>query len=172
VTRKLPTLALLAVLLIFPAFICPVFVFGADASSEDDVASVISQAEDSVVSAYEALLEAEEAGANVSALLARLNEAAMLLAEADIAFGLGDFDVAILSADSCYEIGEEVWLEAIELQFEAHEARVMDAGLTISGSIFGVVAVVFVSFWGWRFFKRRYVGRVLGMKPEVARDES
>nr|NIR87761.1 hypothetical protein [Candidatus Bathyarchaeota archaeon] len=98
-TCKLATLGLLAVLLIFPAFMCPFFVLGVDASSEDDAAWAIIKAEDSVASGYDAVLEAEEAGANVSGLLARLNEAAMLLAEAEIAFRLGDFDEAVVSAD-------------------------------------------------------------------------
>jgi hypothetical protein len=36
----------------------------------------------------------------------------------------------------------------------------------------GVVVVAFGSFWGWRVFRRRYVRRVLGLKPEVTKDES
>ncbi len=105
-------------------------------------------------------------------MLVRLNEAGELLAEAQVAFRLGDFDEAVFSANLCSEIGEEVSGEADELRVEAYSSRVMSSWLTMTGSLVGVVAVVIGSFWGWRVFKRRYYRRVLRMKPEVAKDES
>jgi len=163
---------LLVVLLIVSAFVFPFFVFRVGASGGDVAASAISRAEGVVVSAYEAVLEAEQAGAGVSGLLVRLDEAGELLAEAQVAFRLGDFDEAVVSADLCSEIGEGVKGEADELGVEARESRVMGIWLTLTGSLVGVDAVVLGSFWGWRVFKRRYIRRVSRMKPEVAKDES
>jgi len=163
---------LLVVLIILSAFVFPIFVCRIDASSGDVAASAIGQAEGVVASAYEAVLEAEQAGANVSGLLVRLNEAGELLARAQVAFRLGDFDEAVVSANLCSEIGEGVRSEADELRVKAYGGRVTGSWLTMTGSMVSVVAVVFGSFWGWRVFKRRYIRRVLRMKPEVVKDES
>jgi hypothetical protein len=169
--RKAPSKLL--VLLIILAFSASIFTTGILASNSEDTATMsIERAENALVSAYQAVLEAERVGANTAALLARMNDAAELLAKAQVAFRLGDFDEAVSSADLCYEIGENVKSEADELQFKAYGLKVMDSWLTMTGSVVGVVAVGFGSFWGWRVFKRRYVRRVLKMKPEVAKDES
>jgi hypothetical protein len=150
VTRKLIRMSLprfLVVLLVLSAFVFSFFVSRADASSEDEAVSAISEAEEAVGLAYEAVLEAENVGAEVSGLLDKLDEAGMLLAEAQVSFRLGDFD-------------------------EAYGSRVMVSWLTMAGSLVGVAVVAFGSFWGWRVFKRRYIRRLSRLKPEVAKDES
>jgi len=58
------------------------------------------------------------------------------------------------------------------LRTEAYGPKVTGFWLTFTGSLVGLVAVGFGSFWGWRFFKKRYYERVLRMKPEVRPDES
>jgi len=161
------------VLLILFVFVAPVFVseaFGAD--GEIVAASAIDGAEGVMVSAYEAVLDAEKAGANVSGLLARLNVAGEYLANAHVWYGLGDFDNATRFANLCYDVGEEVKNEAVELKNEAHGLWVTDLVVRMTGSIIGVVIIVFLSFMVWRAFKRRYHKRILGMKPEVVSGES
>jgi len=163
----------LLVLFFVLAFSASVFMSEAFASNSEETATTsIEKAEDALVSAFQDVLKAERVGANVSALLAQLNDAGELLAEARIAYRLGDFDEAVLSANLCSEIGEGVRDEADELRVEAYGLLVFGSWLAMAGSIVGVVAVGFGSFWGWRVFKRHYVRRVLGMKPEVAKDES
>ncbi len=174
-TRKLIKMSvpkLLVVLMFLSVFVFPFFAFEVSASSEDAAASAVGQAEEVLASAYEAVLGAEQARAEVTGLLASLNEAGELLAKAQVAFKLGDFDEAAVSAGLCSEICEGVRVEADELRGEAYGSRVMDSWSTMTGSLVGVVAVVFGSFWGWRVFKRRYVRRVSKMKPEVAKDGS
>lgn len=166
------TTKLLVVLLILSAFVSPIFILKAHASSEDLAVSAISQAEEALASAYEAVLEAEQAGANVSSLLARLNDAGRLLAKAQVAYRLADVDEATHSANLCYEISKGVRSDANEPRIGAYETRVMGFWLTMTGSLVGVVAVVFGSFLGWRAFKRRYYRRMLRTKPEVAKNES
>ena len=51
---------------------------------------------------------AEQEGADVSGLVVGLNDAAELLAEAKIAYGLEQFDEAAGFADLCSEVGEAV----------------------------------------------------------------
>jgi hypothetical protein len=169
---KMSVQKLLVVLLILSVFVFPFFVFGVAASGVDMATSAISEAEEVVALAYEAVLEAEQAGAEISGLLASLNEAGELLAKAQVAFRLGDFDEAVLSASLCSEICEVLKGEADELRVEAYGVKVMNSWLTMTGSTIGVVAVVFGSFWGWRVFKRRYIQKVLRLKLEVAKDES
>jgi len=161
------------VLLVLSAFVVPVFVSGAFGVDGEDVAVLaVDRAEGAVVSAYEAVLGAEEAGADVSGLLAELNVAGGYLAEAHVWFGLGDFDEAARLADLCYDAVVGVSGEAFELESEAHGLRVTDSVVRITGSMVGVVVVVFLGFAVWRIFKRRYGKRVLEMRPEVIKGES
>jgi len=88
------------------------------ASSEDVATLAITQAEETLASAYEAVLEAEQAGANVSVLLDRLNIAVEHLAEARMFFRLRDFDGAVNSADLS-KIGMDVKTEAEQLKIDA-----------------------------------------------------
>jgi hypothetical protein len=156
------------VLLILSVFAVPLFVpavFGVD--GEDVAASAVDRAEAEVASAYEAVLDAEEAGADVSGLLDRLNVAGGYLAEAHVWFGLGDFDEAVRLADLCYGVVVDVSGEAFGLESEAHALGVTDSVVRMTGSMVGVVVVVFLGFVVWRVFKRRYSRRVLEMRPEV-----
>jgi len=163
----------LLVLLIILAFSASIFTTGILASnSEDTAATSIERAENALVSAYQAVLEAERVGMDVAALLTRLNEAGESLIKAQVAFTLRDFDEAIRSADLCYEVGEDVKSQAEELLLVAYSSSVMGNWLTVTGSLASVIVIVFGSFWGWHVFKRRYIRRVLKKKPEVAKDES
>ena len=153
-------------------FVVYAFVFTAFAAGESSAASAVAGAEADMVSAYEAVLEAEQVGADVSALLVRLNDAGESLAEAEVAYRLGDFDESVRLTDLCSAISEEVKSEAEELRHQAYGARYFDMWLKIAGSLVGVVVVGLGGFWGWRVFKRRYYRRVLEMKPEVVSGES
>jgi len=154
-------------------FIFPVFAFTTLASSNEDMAiSTINRAEEVVALAYEGVLEAERAGAGVSGLLARLNEAGDLLAQAHVLYRLGDFDGAARFADLCSQIGEEVRVEARGLRGLAVEKAVQRFRWTMIGSILSVTIIVGAGFVGWRIFKLRYYRRVSGMRPEVVSGES
>jgi len=154
-------------LLVLLVFVSAVSVFEASALSEDVAALAIEEAEGVMASAYEAVLKAEGAGANVSVLVTRLNDAGDDLAQAHVSYRVGDFEGAARFADLCREIGEGVRVEALGLR----DLAVAEAGQrfrwTMTGSIVGVVAIAFLSFLGWNVFKRRYYRRVLGMRPEV-----
>ena len=154
-------------------FLFPIFVCDSFASVGEDLAvSAIDRAEEAVVSAYDAVLKAEQAGADVSGLLVRLNDAGEVLAEAQVAFRLGEFDEAVRLADLCIEVVEGVSGEADELRLGAHGPKVTGLLVAVFGSLVGVFVVVLGSFWAWSVFKRRYYRRVWKMKPEVAKGES
>ena len=169
-TKTSSKLLVLLIVLVFSVFVFTTEILASN--SEDIAAASIEGAENVLVSAYQVVLEAEQVGANVSGLLAQLNEAGELLAEAQVAFRLGDFDEVVLSANNCSEIGENVKIEADELRIAAYGSRITGFWFTMTGSMVGVVAVGFGSFWSWRVFKRRYYTRALKMKPGVVKDES
>jgi len=139
---------------------------------EDVVASALIDAEGVVASAYQTVLNAEEAGANVSSLLARLNEAEGFLAQGRVAHTQGDFDEALNFANLSKGVGVQVKDDALELRNLALNESLQRVSFTTAASVVACTLIAFVSLWVWRVFKRRYYQRVLGMKPEVNVDES
>ena len=165
-------LRVIAVLFILLAFVSSVFVLSPMALDVEDAASAIESAESAVNLAYEAVLEAEGVGANVSGLLDELNDGVEALSEAYMSNRVGDFDDAIYFADLCCDLVGGIEAEANELRDVAAVDRNQRFLLTSFGSVFAVVGVFCGGFFGWRFFKSRYHRRVLKMKPEVVSNES
>jgi len=163
--------SLIALTLLF--LVSRFFAVGTFAEASEGVAAlVLADAEGVVASAYQAVLEAEEAGANVSSLLVRLNEAGKFLVQGRDAYKVGDFDDAVLFANSSSSIGAEVKDEANESENLAISENLQRASLSTVESIVGVTLVVLASFLAWNVFKKRYYRWVLGKKPEVCVDES
>jgi len=161
------------ILLVLFAFMTPVFVFKATATDGEDAASsAIKKAEEVMVLAYQAVLEAERAGANTSGLLNRLNVAGEYLARAHILYRVGDLDDAARFADLCFENAEKVKPEAEWLGNTARVESGVRLRFTMVGSVLSVCLIGVAGFLSWRVFKRRYYQRVMRMKPEVASDES
>lgn len=148
------------------------FVSGTLASDSDSAASVIERAEDVMAWAYEAVLEAERAGADVEDLTGQLNWAGELLARARFQYRMENFGSAVGLADHCYETSSGVLVEAGRLRNLAVEEGVRLFWLTIVGSMVSVAIIVYGSFLGWRVFVRHYYRKILRMRPEVALSES
>ena len=149
-------------------FILTISFPGVSVASEDDATLAITQAEETLASAYEAVLEAEQVGVNVSGLLGRLNLGGEYLAEAYVWYRLGVYDDASRFASLCYEVVGELGNEAVELRNEAKSLEEADY-VVMCGSV--VVIVVSCSVV-WLVFKRRYRKRILGLRPEVVSGES
>lgn len=163
----------IAVLFVLFGLVSSVFVLGIKALDVEDVASsAIESAELAVGLAYEAVLEAEGAGANVSGLLNELNDGAEALSKAYMSNRVGNFDDAIYFADLCYDLVGSIEAEANELRDVAAGERNQRLLLNTLSSVLAIVCIFYGGFFGWRFFKRRYYRRVLKMKPEVASNES
>jgi hypothetical protein len=127
----------------------------------------LANAESDLASAYGAVAEAERAGANVSELFDKLRLAGDLLAEANNTCRLGDYDVAYSYAINCSDTVEGIASQALDMKLEAEKTCSERLFFTAALSSIGLSALFVVSLFGWRFFKRKYVRRVLGMKPEV-----
>ncbi|UCH70543.1 MAG: hypothetical protein JSV29_00740 [Candidatus Bathyarchaeota archaeon] len=139
----------------------------ASTSNLQDAFSVVLEAEQLIVQAYEAVLDAERVGADVSGLLVRLNNASELLSEACMAFEAGDFEEAIRFSGLACGVGREVVDDAEKLEVEAGYAGANRFVWSLAGSVVGVALVVCASFWVYRGFKRRYYARLLKSRPRV-----
>jgi len=142
------------------------------AVDEDVVTLGLADAEEALGSAYGAVLDAEMAGANVSGLLGKLSVGGEYLAEAYVCYRLGVSENASRFAGLCYDIVGDVGSEAVGLKSEAHGLWVLDFLVRMIWSVGGVIVVGVVGFVVWRVFRRRYLGRVLGSRPEVVSGES
>ena len=123
---------------------------------EDEADLALASADGAVVSAYHSVLEAEEAGANVSDLLVRLNESGLFLTQARIAYWMDDFDETVNFAASSRSIGIKVQDEAVRLKSAALIERVQLIILTVAVSGVSISLIASGSFWVWRALGRRY----------------
>jgi hypothetical protein len=138
----------------------------------DDASSNVEAADAAVRRAFNATLAAERAGANVSGLISRLNEAGDALGEANDSLSDGDASAAAGNASLCIGIAENVSSDAVALKASALSEAQTGFWNSLSFSVAGisVFAVALGLVWGW--FKRRYATKVLGLKPEVIADEA
>lgn len=171
--RALNTKKSMCILIAFLVFTLLFQVSSASATaSKEEAAGALAIAEKVVASAYNATVNAEQAGANVSSVLVRLNDAANELGRAEVAYREGDFNSTLNLANISYQVAEGVKIEADKLQLEALELRYIEAWFKTVVSIFAVAGVGLGSIWAWRLFKKRYYEHVLGMRPEAVSRES
>ena len=149
-----------------------VFVPWVSATYGDAVPLAVAEAEDALVSAYEVVLEAEEAGANVSVLLDKLNVGAEYLAEAYVGDRLGDSENTSRFAGLCHEIAQDVQSDAVELKDKAKFSWMSEPVVIMLWSVVGVILVVGLCLIGWLVFRQHYRKKILSLKPEVVCDES
>jgi len=126
------------------------------AASEAEAASAIAATREKVAWCYQAVSEADRAGANVTGLLFTLNEAGLLLSKADLAYRMGDYDPAERYATLGLNrlIGFES--EARNLRDFGLWQRDSDFWVNIVGSSVGAVVVLVCSFLVWGFLKRKH----------------
>ena len=142
------------------------------ARGADEASSSVGEADVAVRQAFDATLEAERAGANVSGLILRLSEAGGILVEAEMALGNGNSSEAFSKAGQCVEIAESVKGDADVLKASALDGARTVFWMSLTFSVVGIAVFVVVLMLVWRWFKGGYVRKMLGMKPEVAHDEA
>jgi hypothetical protein len=130
----------------------------------------VDNADNALKQAFEAVLAAENAGANVSGLMVKLKQAGVFLAQAEMAYRNGDSDKATENAKQCLITLQGVSDEASASRDSAlaNSQQVFWQSVTIStiGAVAFLVALAFV----WRRLSRRYLRKLLKMKPEVVPD--
>lgn len=140
--------------------------FAVDKAVADEA---LIDAENDLVSAYVAVEEAEQVGANVSELLTKLKFAGSLLADAYNAHRVGDYDDACSYAVNCSDRAKGIASEAAGLKLEAEKGYSERLFATAAVSSAGLSLLFVLSLFGWRILKRRHFKRILEMKPEVGK---
>lgn len=147
------------------------FIFGSFcAKAYADPAGKVADADNAMRQAFSSVFDAEGAGANVSDLIASLDEAGRILADAETAIRIGNLREAESKANACIGIAGNIKTEATSLKSTAltdtQRSFRYTSAFSVAGMTVFAVALVFV----WRRFKRGYSKRVLGMRPEVVAD--
>lgn len=126
------------------------------ATTQSQAVSALDDAEGAVVSAYSAVSKADAAGANVSDMLVRLNEAGDVLTRAQIAYGVGDYDSALELAVLCQEKLRGFVADADVLTGVAVRDSSLDFMANVMGPIVGSVGIVCLSLVAWVYLNRRH----------------
>ncbi len=124
-------------------------------STESDVKLAITAAQERIVVCYQAVAEADRAGANTTALLAALNEAGHLLSKANWALEMGDLDSALSLSLLSQERLNDFVAEANVLKEHTIQRHYWDFIVNVVGSIVGTLVVICGSFVVWLILRRR-----------------
>jgi hypothetical protein len=144
------------------------FCSGPSVFAQSDQAALKLQAANSAVEqAFNAVLAAERAGANVTGLLFQLDVAGNALAQAKNSYQSGDFNAAAVQADRVLPIAQAVTISAQDAKQTASISGTNSFWLTITFTGIGASVFVLFLFMVWRRFKRDYMKKLFGSKPEV-----
>jgi hypothetical protein len=100
-------------------------------------------------------------------LLAQLSVAGGFLAQAENSYRAGDFNLAVVQADSVLPIAQEVTTAAQDAKQTALVSGQNAFWLTIAFTEVGASIFVLLLFLVWRSIKRGYMKKFLGSNPEV-----
>jgi CHASE3 domain sensor protein len=158
--------SIVALLIVLALSVCLLNVQQATAQT-DQATSKLQSANDAVNQAFNAVLDAEKAGANVTDLLTKLNTAQGILAQADNSYRVGDNNTATTQAESVLPIAQQVTNEAQDAKQTAIVSERNGFWSTIALTVIGVFVFVLVLFLVWRRFRRNYIERLSEAKPEL-----
>jgi hypothetical protein len=125
-------------------------------SAQTGAVTAISSAKNTLLTCYNAAKEAEAAGVNITVLTATLNEAGLLLSQAEAAYAASDFDAAFNLATQSQNRLSNLVGEANALKETATQQRDQDFLVNVVGSVIGTFAVIVAGSLAWLFLKRKY----------------
>jgi len=137
------------------------------AAQTDQTESKLQAANTAINQAFSSIVDAEKAGANVTGLLAQLNTAEGILAQAENSYRTGDSNTAAAQADRVLPITQQVTTAAQDAKQAATVFGQNTFWSTIAFTVIGSFVFVLVLFLIWRWFKRRYINNLSQSKPEV-----
>jgi len=129
------------------------------AYSEKDAKDAINATQRSIIKCYEAALEAEKAGANVTSLLQVLNDAGKYLSQAIIEYERENFSRVVELTRQVQNDLEGFIPEAEKLKDEVLEQSYRDFMINIVGSSVGAAAVICISLTLWIRLKKRHISQ-------------
>ncbi len=138
----------------------------------DQNASNLQAANTAIEQAFNAVYDAEKAGANVTGLLAQLNAAEADLAQAENTYRTGDFNIAIAQANSVLPIAQQVTTAAQNAKQTATVSGKNAFWSTIAFTVIGAFIFVLALFLVWRRIKRSSLKSLSEAKPEANSNEA
>jgi hypothetical protein len=117
--------------------------------------------------AFSAVLDAEKAGGNVTQLLVKLSIAGELLSNAQNIFNSANPANVTSMLESVTQMAKQINGEAINLQNVSVVESQNNFWLTLIFSTVGAAVFSFVLLFVWRRFRRSFMKKLLGLKPEV-----
>lgn len=125
-------------------------------SAQTDAASTIEVAKIQLINAYRLAQQAEQAGANITQLTTILNDAGLLLSQAEQAYSIGDFDASQSLAVQSQGLLGDFAIEAEVLKEAAAQQAANDFWVKLIYPIFGSLAVIVIGFAIWYVLKKKY----------------
>ena len=138
---------------------------------ESEAVLRVSQAEDSLESAYLSVLEAESAGGDVSELIRILNTALEYYSEAERVIKTEEYEEAVLLAAKVVETSNVVLDANTGLIVVAKHVKSAAFMNQLYMSVGACILIITLSFLGWRRFKNYYIKKLKDFKPEIVVDE-
>ncbi len=158
---------LVAILFVFFA-VSPYFYSAHYALAQtDQTASELQVAKIDLGQAFNAVLEAEKAGGNVTQLLAKLNIAGTILADAQNVLNSGNTVNITSNVENAVQIANQVNDDALNLRNVSLIRSQNSLWLTLTFSVVGAIVFEISLYFIWRRFQRSHMNKLLGMKPEV-----
>lgn len=127
----------------------------------------IQTADASINQAFTNVLAAEKAGGNVTQLLAKLNAAGAVLAEAENDYNTGNLNNVVSAANNARLMANQVNSDAIGLRNSSINQSRNNLLFTVVFSVISSIVFVLVIFLIWRRFKREFSEKLLSSKPKV-----
>jgi predicted PurR-regulated permease PerM len=136
-------------------------------SQTDPTELKLQAANTAVGQAFNAVLDAEKAGANVTDLIAQLNDTAGILAQAQNMYRIGDSNTAATQADNVLPRAQAITGMAQDAKQSALESAQSAFWSTMTFTLIGGFVFVLALFLVWRWFKRSYINSLNKSKPEL-----
>jgi hypothetical protein len=160
---KLSSLSLLAILLLSMCLLCA----NTSTAQTDQVSSKLQAANEAVSQTFNAILDAEKTGANVTDILFQFNYVIEVLAKAETSYRVGNLNQAAIQSDSVLPIAHKVIVSAHIAKQTALVSSKNALWSTIILTVVSVIIFLLVLFLIWLLFKRQIVNNLSQAKPEV-----
>jgi len=156
-------------LLLFILFSAPVISNAADLGEAE---TSVADARDEVGVAYQSVIDAEDAGADVSELVSRLNTAVDTLQQAERSLERGNYDDAVFYAGNTVQESRDTLEDAQSLTSRAAMSAEMAFRTQLVLSITATIYIIEFGYLTWFYFKRYYLRKMAEAKPGVVEVES
>ncbi len=138
----------LAVFLVAAMFVSPVF------AQQGSAQNAISQAKNTIQTCYDAVKQAESAGANVDSLMVTLNDAAGSLSKAELAYASNDYNSAYTYATQSQSKLNDFTGQATALKENAQANATQNLVYTILSAV-GSIGILCAGIVAWVVLGRR-----------------